>query len=946
MAENILQNLTESQKKAVTHSTGPLLIVAGAGSGKTEVLTKRFAYLVAQGIHPQNILALTFTEKAAAEMLERIDKLIPYFAEELYVSTFHSFCDNVLREFGLEIGLDTGYKIVTEADAWILLRKNLFKLPLSYFRPMNNPTKFLGAFLKFISRAKDELILPKEYKNYAERMTETANTEEEKIEAQKQLELANVYEAYENLLKENSALDFGNLIIFTNQLLQTRPNIRQELSEKFKYILIDEYQDTNFGQNEVLKLLAKDHQNITVVGDDDQAIYRFRGASVQNILAFTENYPTAEKVVLAENFRTKQEILDKSYNLIQNNNPDRLEARLGISKKLKAMRGKGAVLELIPSENSESEIEQVIAKIKNVLNSTPEISYGDIAILARTNAALDNFAKALAEHDLPYKYSAGRGLFLQEEVGNVVAFLRFILDSSDSINLFRILSGSYWQIDHQDLVKLLAEARSLRLPLFEIIKEPQSAISADSKLGITKFLKIYDEAISAIPKSSTVQIIHDFAMNSGLIKSLTLEETQRSFLNVQNLNLFLRLAQNFESQSGEKLLPAFMDYLELMFSAQEDAASASPEDIDVITLSTVHSAKGREFRAVFMANLSSEHFPAKRKSDSIEIPDELIKEKLPEGDTHLQEERRLFYVGMTRAKDFLFLSYAKNFGGLKNYKPSVFLTEIFAEKEFEKKAEIEQLLPIGTSKNETFDFLANLKSLSFSALSAFTQCPLKFKCKYIWGMQEPPSAAITFGNNIHNTLRYFCEDWKRGNFKTLDEMLSIYERVWRREGFLDTVQEEEYKQAGREWLKNYYEIELLHQKEPPIYIEKGFALENFDLPLRGKIDRIDKTKEGWVILDYKTGEEKEEDDKQSALQLAIYALATKAIAGELPNRVAFVYLKTGAIIPKTFTEKDLEEVSESIADSIQQIKKGEFPPKKNYFCTNCPYRPLCPLWNV
>jgi len=274
------------------------------------------------------------------------------------------------------------------------------------------------------------------------------------------------------------------------------------------------------------------------------------------------------------------------------------------------------------------------------------------------------------------------------------------------------------------------------------------------------------------------------------------------------------------------------------------------------------------------------------------------------------------------------------------------LKEIFAEQELLQTPKMEQPLPLALQKDETFDFLANLKQLSYTALETFDQCPLKFKYKYIWGLVEPPSAATTFGNNVHNTLRYFCEDWQKGIFKDRKGLLEIYERVWKREGFIDDVQEKEYKEQGKHWLLAYYDNYLQKMAEPPVFLEKNFLLSFAGIPIKGKIDRVDKTSEGWEVIDYKTGSEKDPENSASNLQLSIYALGLESITGELPKKTSFVYLKSGNVVSLTPQKKDLEKVEEQVRREIERIKSGEFPPKKNYFCSNCPFRPLCPLWNV
>ena len=321
-------DLNKSQLEAIKHDKGPLLIIAGAGTGKTTVVTERIKYLIMEKkIAPSEILALTFTDKAAFEMQERIDILMPYGYTNMWIHTFHSFCDRVLRDDAHAIGLDPGYRLMSEAESVLLMKQNIFNLGLKFYRPLGNPTKFLDALLTHFSRLKDEDVTPEEYLKWAK----NNSSEEEKEEY---LELANAYKAYEMLKAKEGVMDFSDLISNTLLLFRTRKNILKDYTEKFKYILVDEFQDTNYSQNELAILLSGQDENITVVADDDQSIYRFRGAAVSNVLQFKQTFPKAKVISLIDNYRSTQTILDAAHTLIQNNNPNRLEVVEKINKKL------------------------------------------------------------------------------------------------------------------------------------------------------------------------------------------------------------------------------------------------------------------------------------------------------------------------------------------------------------------------------------------------------------------------------------------------------------------------------------------------------------------------------------------------------------------------------------------------------------------------------------
>ena len=340
----ILKKLNKKQEEAVVHGNGPLLIVAGAGTGKTTVLVNRLAYLINEKkVDPANLLLLTFTEKAAGEMEDRADQIMSYGYTESWISTFHGFGERLLRESALDIGLNPGFKLLSQTEQWMLIRKNLDRFNLDYYRPLGNPTKFISELITHFSRLKDENISSAEYLALAEEKRADLDRElggvswpldnPEAQECRRLQELAGAYHVYNQLLSENNSLDFGDLIIQVIRLFKERPNILKHYRDRFHYIMVDEFQDTNYAQYEMVKLLAAPKNNLVVVGDDDQAIYKFRGASLSNIMQFKDDYPEAKEIILCDNYRSRQEILDRAYNFIQYNNPNRLEEKLHIEKR-------------------------------------------------------------------------------------------------------------------------------------------------------------------------------------------------------------------------------------------------------------------------------------------------------------------------------------------------------------------------------------------------------------------------------------------------------------------------------------------------------------------------------------------------------------------------------------------------------------------------------------
>jgi DNA helicase-2/ATP-dependent DNA helicase PcrA len=419
--------LNKEQIEAVKHKNGPLLIIAGAGTGKTTVVTERIKYLIFGKLaKPDEILALTFTEKAAREMEERVDIAMPYGYTNMWISTFHSFCDRILRREALHIGLDPKYKLMTEAETIQFLRNNIFKFDLNYFRPLGNPTKFLEGMLKHFSRLQDEDVSPNDYLKWVSfqktKLKGKKVSSEEKEEIVKWEELAKAYKTYDELKIKEGLMDFGDLIIKTLILFRQRKNVLKEYQKQFKYILIDEFQDTNFAQNEIAKLLAGSTKNITVCGDDDQSVYRFRGAAVSNIIQFRKSFPKTKVVVLTKNYRSTQEILNRSYDLIQHNNPDRLEVVEKINKKLISQVAKdGESIKFLHIDRVENEAEAVVREIAELVNSK-KYNYKDFAILVRANNHSEPFGRAFARRGIPYQFLGPGRLFKQAEIIDLIAY--------------------------------------------------------------------------------------------------------------------------------------------------------------------------------------------------------------------------------------------------------------------------------------------------------------------------------------------------------------------------------------------------------------------------------------------------------------------------------------------------------------------------------------------
>jgi DNA helicase-2/ATP-dependent DNA helicase PcrA len=957
------RKLNEEQKKAVTFGKGPLLIIAGAGTGKTTVVTERIKYLItSKKARPDEILALTFTEKASREMEERVDIGLPFGTTQMWISTFHAFCDRILRSDAMNIGLDPGFKLMTEAETILLLRKNIFKFDLKYYRPLGNPMKFITGMLQHFSRLKDEDISTSEYIDWAK-----TQSDDEEQEVEKYKELTQAYRTYEELKVKEGVADYSDLISNTLKLFRTRKTILKRYQEQFKYILIDEFQDTNFAQNELAILLAGSHKNITVVGDDDQAIYRWRGAAISNIIQFRKQFPKAKIVVLTKNYRSTKEILDRSYDLIQNNNPDRLEVAEKIDKKLESMRRmKGEKIEVVYTERMEDEAEAVAKEIARLAfsqlvipgqarNDKMGYEWKDFAILVRANNHAEPFVRALSRHGIPYQFLGPGQLFKQPEVKDLIAYLKVLYNFEDNVAMYRVLTMDWLDLPARDIAVLVNNSRKLGISLFESCEK-------NSEGKTKKIVDMIHRHFGLIKKESAGQILYYFLQDSNLLTQYTMYKTDKEEKMALNIAKFFDKLKTYEGSHEDASVFAVVDWIDLAMNLGESPMASDTDwtENNAVNILTIHSAKGLEFPVVFLVNLVDARFPTRERKEQIPIPDALVKEILPVGDYHMEEERRLFYVGMTRARDRLFLTAAKYYGeGKREKRLSPFIGEAIGEEVVSKSQSVNvsnkanQLRLLDWEKKEEQQEEKPIRQpvtyLSYSQLSTFGTCPLQYKYRYILRIPVPPSAALTFGDTMHRTVRAFYELVKAGEKPTKDILLNLLEKHWSSLGYGDRGYEEKMKKHGLELLEGFYE-KGYDPARIPKDLEASFKIHiTPSLTLGGRIDRVDTFPDGKLeIIDYKTGQAPKTRDPGSDPQLTVYALAAtdEGIYKKTPEQVivSFYFFESQEKVSATRTKEQLAAIKQEVAQKAEEISKSDFHPTPGKHCGFCEFRLICEAW--
>lgn len=707
MTVDCTYGLNPQQAEAVINTEGPMLIMAGAGSGKTKVLTCRVANLLQKGVRPYRILAITFTNKAAAEMRERVNNMSGPAAKDVWLFTFHAFCARFLRmEIDKLPGYGGNFAIYDTADSQNLIKQILKEMNLDdkRFQP--------SGILSRISNAKNAL------QDAAAFARQAGDFYEQKV--------ADIYSRYEQKLQLNNALDFDDLLMLSIKLLQENKEVREKYQDRFDYLLVDEYQDTNHAQYLLTKFLAAKHRNICVVGDADQSIYGWRGADIQNILDFEKDYPDAKVIKLEQNYRSTQIILDAANAVIENNTGRK-------PKNLWTENKSGADIIYFQAVDERDEARFVIEQLQN-LQRTENKKLGDMAILYRTNTQSRIFEEMLIKSGISYNMVGGLKFYERKEIKDIIAYLRVIFNPADSLSLLRIINVPKRGIGDASLAKIQAYAAANNVSLFEAVSNA-AAIDGLSSRFVSKLddlAGIIFELMNLASEAPVEDLIDRVLRDTGYLEELENERTPQAQSRIDNLHELISVAQEFAASEEENNLENFLAHVALVSDIDDTELGE-----DAITLMTLHSSKGLEFPVVFLVGMEEGLFPHART-----LMDE----------TEIEEERRLCYVGITRAKEKLFLSSTKMrtiYGNTVTYPPSRFLQEIPAH------------LVKTIKRQERFSALENFKQVS-EKYSARPQKPASTFNPHSFMLQKPAAAAGGTGTRFNTGDRVSHSKWGEG----------------------------------------------------------------------------------------------------------------------------------------------------------------------------------------
>ncbi|MFA6382563.1 MAG: 3'-5' exonuclease, partial [Candidatus Buchananbacteria bacterium] len=722
------------------------------------------------------------------------------------------------------------------------------------------------------------------------------------------------------------------------------------------------------------------------------SIYKFRGASVSNILEFKIDYPKSAEIFLIKNYRSTQKILDLSYQFIQQNNPDRLEVKLATSnkkqvtsknkltKKLTAENDQPGLIRHLAFETIDDEVRGVLKQIADLKEKDKKASWDDFAILSRTNDTANYFVSAIAQTQIPYQFVASRGLYGKPIVLDILAYLKLLDNYHESAAMYRVLNFSIFGLEPRDLVNLNYWANRKGHSLYQAMTQIALLPNTDpeNRDKIRSILNLIEKHSRLALEKSVGEVVMAFLEDAGYLQNATRQENLESQQTVNYLNQFYKKIVDFETNTQDNSVRNFLALIELELEAGEAGSlqnnlEEGPESVKIMT---VHAAKGLEFKYVFIVNLVDRRFPTDDRKDPIELPEKLIKEILPEGDAHLQEERRLFYVAMTRAKNSLFFTSAYDCGGSRTKKLSRFLEELKGigfQIEAKPGAAGGGLLKQRSEKISVEIEKQDLENIvpekfSFTQLRAFETCPYQYRFAHVLRVPVRGKAQFSFGKTIHATLQQFfdlvlqragieqvdlfgnkiqkTENRKQKSVVSLDELLAIYENAWIDDWYASRQEQDGFKQKGKKALIEFYK-KIEKDIPVPKFLERPFNLklaENGETyTIKGVVDRVDNSDGGIEIIDYKTGEGKTEktfrvEDKE---QLLIYQLAAQQVFGEQVRNLSFYYVEPGQKISFLGTEKELAVMKKKIVNTINEIKKGKFPPKPSIMCQWCDFRNIC-----
>jgi DNA helicase-2/ATP-dependent DNA helicase PcrA len=939
-----LAGLNAEQYKAASHNTGPMLVVAGAGTGKTRVITHRIAHLISKGLaKPEQILALTYTDKAAREMTERLEELIGWDAAGVNILTYNAFGGRLLHRFGHHIGRGTRGGLLSDEQKAMLLLQRIKHIEFKYYPPQSLSYEFAERMAVYISSLQNAAVTSTDYLKYATDLDISSGMHQAEI--MEQHDLAAIYEAYETLKLDSETYDYTDQVATAVQILQQKPNLAERLQNEYKYLLVDEYQDTSPVQDAMLRLIVPPGGNIFAVGDDDQAIYGFRGSDIANILKFTEHFKVDAAIVLTENYRSGQSILDAAYRLISNNNPDRLEVRLGINKRL-ISRAPAAEIIFSPYISALSEQAEVSNAIKTRIDSGE--SAASIAVLARGKATLRSYAKSFRSLGIPFAMSAELSIFEQRELLSLWYLLQWIMGSASDEAIGQVVIGPLigWELVSWQSVVLRAKKNLVGCEeaLGELANTDEKTARLLNDLThwrqLSTSLNVRELAVMIVTQSTQTQA-------TSLIDRLKVEAqkdemTPRVIRVINDLKRLFEHMDDFATASSfgsaDASLTAYLSNFPQPPVIKVDEAVGQSDGVQLLT---VHASKGLEFETVYVVNVSNRAW-SEMPDKGLVVPNVLDKRINTDP---VAEQRRLMYVAVTRAKRELFLSAPIASAGGQKQAVSNFIPELFETVNYtinhdqiisdldNSLTSLQRFYPFQTEIPDRLPFeqADGWIQISVSDLDRFEKYPHDFLMERVLGLAQDTGPHLAFGTTVHAVIQQYYEELLAGRTPAKQLLIDKLDEIWTDQGYPDRITADAARERANLTIVNFLLREAHSEKrvlatELPI----KFELPEFKLRLIGRIDATFETPDGLEVRDFKTGvrrdADKLADEAKKSLQLRTYALALAEKIGRTPSCVTLDYVVTGVTGTAELTPRILVNHRIKLGQLAERLRAHDFDP--------------------
>lgn len=937
---------------------GPVRVVAGAGTGKTAVIANRYVRLLAQGVPPGQILVMTFSERAASELRERIAAAAPA-AEIGQVGTFHALAQRWLRDDGARIGVSSAFRILAGPERWVMLRELMWRLQEEPLIGVERPDDLVMPLIELLERLRQELVPVARVRAWAESSADMPR-------AARLLAACRLFDAYHSECRRQRQLDFASLLAEAVRLLETQEEVRARYSGRFRWLMVDEYQDTNLAQERLVELIGGPEGNVFVVGDDDQSIYRFRGASRASMDRFLTAFPGTLELGLGRNLRSTGHIVGAAAQVIAAD-PARLP------KTIAAARADGRRVVVEAFADGRAEASAIAAEVKRLIGIGVKAS--QIAILTRTHAIARLPVEALAAREVLYQQWSRQGFYERPEVRDVIAYLRLLRDPDDLMAVLRAATAAPVGLGLDEAVALVRGGRAEgKGPLAAVGRSPAAAKWARDLVGLS--VRAHRLGVD--------EIFFELMSQTGYLQAREPgPETQRV---VDNVSRFAELLDEFCATRADQSLGAFLDHLDLLLlSGMEEEVAPQEVDSEAVQVMTIHQAKGLEFDAVFVPSMVEGRLPHTSRRDGsdshFEIPAQVLEAAVRGREDHLAEERRLCYVAMTRARQRLYLSWAERYDGSRVWRRSRFLDDL--ESLRSSAVRFGHLKPHAGETGEAVDGIAapgasggglgiaaltQQVQLSFSAVTTYRECPRRYWFRYDQRLPASASVEGQYGTVVHETLRRAGELRQAGCLE-LEDLRRVYAEVWAGVDPLDPRRSPALQALGWTQLERYFNAGGFSR--PPYLIEHAFTADFANWALRGVIDRVDgpgrpsqggavcgadgaaeqgvdgtpASAEGtpvWRLVDYKTGGPLPVGSLRRDLQLALYALGAREALGLAAAELEIVYLQTGrsVVLP---ADDDLMQRARAVGEEVAAgVRAGEFEPRpERRRCRLCPYRLAC-----